>query len=64
MWTMIQYQFQSMAQFQGMSAVIWLFYVKSRIKNALHYVFFRRQRGAFKGLKPSDYEELENYLKA
>ena len=38
MWTMIQYQFQSMAQFQGMSAVIWLFYAKRRITNALHYV--------------------------
>ena len=29
MWTMIQYQFQSMAQFQGMSAFIWLFYMYS-----------------------------------
>ena len=53
-WTMIQYQFQSMARYQGMFSDIWLFCVKSRITNALHHVVFPRHKGAFKGLKPYD----------
>ena len=53
-WTMIQYQFQSMAQYQGMCSDVWLFYVKRRITKALHHVLFPRYRGAFKGFRPSD----------
>ena len=53
-WTMIQYQFQSMAQYQGMCSDIWLFYVKRRVTNALHHVLFPRHKGAkCKGFKPS-----------
>ena len=53
-WTMIQYQFQSMAQYRGMCSDIWLFYVKRRVKNALHCVLSPRHKDAkFKGFKPS-----------